>query len=415
VTTEPSVLDAFRFPSDWNRNKFRWIIENRKVLTIDDLPLLGANLVLGVTERFEGDGRPTASEDLSKYKVVGPGDVIMNPLGKPHGSIGRSSVKGITSPAYWVLRGNPELLVSKYLHYLLRSDVLINEYKRRSKNLPPNQFDLPWEQFRDFEVPLPPIEEQRRIADYLDEQVSRIDKLIRLREVQVESFWASVHSRLSDLFLVGLHGQIRLKRLIKDETLGIWGEEQGENPLDVYVARVADFDRKTFTLGSVETIRSIEPRQFVSRRVSKGDLLLERSGGGAKSPVGCAVYVEEDLPNLVSSNFVSRIRATSGVDARYLSLLFAALYANGHQTPHSSQTTGIQNLNTESYFQIEVPLLTESQQIEIMRVGENLIQSTDGTVKKFEVSTALLKEYKTSLITAAVTGQFDITTGRSVA
>jgi type I restriction enzyme S subunit len=292
---------------------------------------------------------------------------------------------------------------------------LINEYKRRSKNLPPNQFDLPWEQFRDFEVPLPPIEEQRRIADYLDEQVSRIDKLIRLREVQVESFWASVHSRLSDLFLVGLHGQIRLKRLIKDETLGIWGEEQGENPLDVYVARVADFDRKTFTLGSVETIRSIEPRQFVSRRVSKGDLLLERSGGGAKSPVGCAVYVEEDLPNLVSSNFVSRIRATSGVDARYLSLLFAALYANGHQTPHSSQTTGIQNLNTESYFQIEVPLLTESQQIEIMRVGENLIQSTDGTVKKFEVSTALLKEYKTSLITAAVTGQFDITTGRSVA
>lgn len=185
--TEVSVFDFYDFPTDWKKATFRWIFENRRELTSEPLPLLGANLLLGVTERYEGDGRPAASEDLSKYKLVEPGDIIMNPLGKPHGSIGRSGIRGITSPAYWVLRLNDENHNSNFMHYLLRSEMLINEYKRRSKNLPPNQFDLPWEQFRDFEIPLPPSDDQKIIAEYLDIHISKIDSLISLKQQQIEN------------------------------------------------------------------------------------------------------------------------------------------------------------------------------------------------------------------------------------
>lgn len=171
------VFEKHIFPSHWNVAEFRWVLEEINETTDKPLPLLGANIHLGVTERFEGDGRPAASEDLSKYKLVRAGDIIMNPLGKPHGSIGRSTKDGITSPAYWILRVDENANSSRYFHYLLRSSMMISEYQRRSKNLPPNQFDLPWEQFRKIQLPLPPLEEQLSIADYLDRNIAIFNKL----------------------------------------------------------------------------------------------------------------------------------------------------------------------------------------------------------------------------------------------
>jgi type I restriction enzyme S subunit len=171
------VFIAHNFPSHWKVEEFRWILPEVNETTDIELPLLGANIHLGVTERFEGDGRPSASEDLSKYKLVREGDIIMNPLGKPHGSIGRAHKDGITSPAYWILRVDNSTHSSRYFHYLLRSSMMIAEYVRRSKNLPPNQFDLPWEQFRKIEMPIPPLKEQILIADYLDRNIAIFNKL----------------------------------------------------------------------------------------------------------------------------------------------------------------------------------------------------------------------------------------------
>jgi type I restriction enzyme S subunit len=170
MKNEDSVLDRYVFPDEWQKFRFDEIFFNSKETTVDEHSLLGAYLNGGVLKRFDGDGRPSASEDLSKYKVVKQDDIIMNPLGKPHGSIGRSDFVGITSPAYWVLRCRDERFNPRYFHYLLRSKVMLNEFKRRSKDLPPNQFDLPWEQFRSIELRIPPLALQLDVANYLDER-----------------------------------------------------------------------------------------------------------------------------------------------------------------------------------------------------------------------------------------------------
>jgi len=412
---ELSILDEHQFPSNWRVHTFRWTIENLKVNTSENLPLLGANIHLGVTERFEGDGRAPASEDLSKYKKVEPGDIVMNPLGKPHGSIGRSEVFGITSPAYWVLRLRNSEHESRYFHYLLRSEFMIKEFIRRSKNLPPNQFDLSWENFREISIALPEISEQQRIAEYLDAQIGKTNLLIEKRNQQIASINEAIQSKLSDIFLKGSGNKVPLKRLIKDERLGIWGEDIGEAQFEVVVARVADFNRRNFSLGEVKTVRTIESKQFAPRRVDKGDILLERSGGGEKSPVGCAVQVKEQIQNLVCSNFVSRIRAVDGVDSEYLSLVLAALYSNGLQSPHSSQTTGIQNLDTESYFQVRIPKRSIEEQLKCVELGRAVIEDLTAMVSQLERFILLSEEYKSSLITSVLTGQVKVSPKRSVA
>jgi len=181
-----SILQSASFPKDWKSYKLRWIFENRKSFSSEVETLLGVNISQGVTERFDGDGRPAASEDLSKYKLVEPGDIILNPLGKPHGSIGRSIQRGVTSPAYWILRTDERNFSSRFMHHLLRSDLMLDEFRRRSKNLPPNQFDLSWEQFRDIEVPIPTLDQQLELATFLDHQIAITQGIVAKKIQQIE-------------------------------------------------------------------------------------------------------------------------------------------------------------------------------------------------------------------------------------
>jgi type I restriction enzyme S subunit len=183
--TLAGALAAHAGPRSWQEAPFRDCFAQVKDYGGEHLPLLGVSVATGVRAREADDGRPAASEDLSGYKVVAPGDIIMNALGKPHGSIGRSSVRGITSPAYWVLRCR-EGLDSRFAHHLLRSSALLAEYNRLGKYLPPNQFDLSWDAFRSITVALPPLEEQRRIADFLDDQVTRFGLTVAQHRSQAD-------------------------------------------------------------------------------------------------------------------------------------------------------------------------------------------------------------------------------------
>jgi len=155
-------------PAEWPEISLRKLVWQKKDTGHPELELLGVSVAVGVRPRWQGDNRPAASLDLNGYKRVRPGEIVMNALGKPHGSIGRSAQEGITSPAYWVLECT-EHADSRFLHYLLRSSHMVNEYQRIGKYLPPNQFDISWDLFRNITVPLPPLEEQRRIADFLDD------------------------------------------------------------------------------------------------------------------------------------------------------------------------------------------------------------------------------------------------------
>ena len=141
----------------------------------------------------------------------------------------------------------------------------------------------------------------------------------------------------------------RLKYAVEACANGVWGDEpNGED--DLVVVRVADFDREkgVVSLGDVPTVRAI-PESARNRRVlAPGDLLLEKSGGGEQQPVGNVVLFRDTCP-AVCSNFVARMPVKADCDSRYVAYVFRSLYAEGRNVPHVKQTSGIQNLDSESY------------------------------------------------------------------
>ena len=82
----------------------------------------------------------------------------------------------------------------------------------------------------------------------------------------------------------------RLKRSTLSAKNGIWGDEAQQDENDIPCVRVADFDRQGLRVElSDPTIRNVVEKERVGRVLARGDLLLEKSGGGETQPVGCVV------------------------------------------------------------------------------------------------------------------------------
>ena len=187
---------------------------------------------------------------------------------------------------------------------------------------------------------------------------------------------------------------------------GVWGEE-ANGVDDVICVRVADFDRVQFRIRLDQpTMRSIEPRVVQSRRLRGEDLLLEKSGGGDKQPVGAVVMYDHREP-AVCSNFVARMSVAEGYHPRYLTYLHAALYAARINVRSIKQSTGIQNLDSGSYLNESVGLPREWEQCAIAEFLDRETAKIDGLVARKERLIELLREKRAALITRAVTRGLD--------
>ncbi len=200
----------------------------------------------------------------------------------------------------------------------------------------------------------------------------------------------------------------RLKTTIKESFNGVWGDEPKDNENDLICIRVADFNYNKLTINlNKYTVRNIPENQH-NRMLKKGDILIEKSGGGEKQPVGRAIIYDNEIEEAVCSNFIGKITLyKSKVIPKFVVYYLSSLYSNGINTKHIKQTTGIQNLDLESYLNesIYLPLLTEQQ-----RIADFLDQkcaSIDALIEKKRKLIKLKKEERTALINQAVTKGLD--------
>jgi type I restriction enzyme S subunit len=184
---------------------------------------------------------------------------------------------------------------------------------------------------------------------------------------------------------------------------GLWGDEpDGEN--DLICVRVADFDRtRRRVILDTPTLRAVSPSKAGSRLLRKGDLLIEKSGGGEQQPVGTVVLFEH-AERAICSNFVARMEPDARQSPEYLCYLHRALY--GLRVPHRSikQTTGIQNLDADSYFDEKVALPPRHVQDLIVAFLDRKTAKLDALVAKNERLIELLEEKRTTTLERALRG-----------
>jgi len=169
-----------------------------------------------------------------------------------------------------------------------------------------------------------------------------------------------------------------LKELLSDHYAGDWGDENGEALVNVL--------RSTnFTESGALDLSDVARRYFPAGKAAtfslkRGDLLLERSGGGPDQPVGRIGFVPEDLDGFTVSNFVQVLRPdTEKVVSDYLGWLLYELQRCGVIERLQQQSTQMRNLNFRDYLRLRLPYpeTTEQGRISaVIRLADTALEKT---------------------------------------
>lgn len=128
--------------------------------------------------------KDSSRQDRSSYKLVRVGDIAYNKMRAWQGAFGASTLGGIVSPAYVVIRPRSDISC-RFYHYLFRTPSFATEAERWSYGIASDMWSLRPEHFRLIKLPAPKVTEQNEIAEYLDRELVQYDTAIARTEREI--------------------------------------------------------------------------------------------------------------------------------------------------------------------------------------------------------------------------------------
>ncbi|MBD9675645.1 restriction endonuclease subunit S [Pseudomonas sp. PDM18] len=281
----------------------------------------------------------------------------------------------------------------------------------------------------DTVVPLPPFEEQTAIAAFLDRETAKIDVLIGEQEKLIALLAEKRQATISHAVTRGLNPNAPMK----SSNVAWLGEipahwtvcavrrvveriEQGWSP-ECFSRAAEQGEWGVLKAGCVNggIFRSSENKALpdtlepdANIEVRDGDLLMSRASG-SPALVGSVAYVSEPPSRLMLSDKIFRLHLSCDVDSRFFAIVFSARYMRLQIEQAISGAEGLANNLPQSSlkgFTIAIPPKTE--QVELVAMVEAEMEKLISLAGEAERAIALLKEHRSALITAAVTGQIDV-------
>lgn len=175
-----------KVPKEWKIDKIKYHLKRCERRNPGGKQVLSVYREYGVIPKdSRDDNYNVTSEDISKYKYVKPGVLVINKMKAWQGSMGVSEFEGVVSPAYFIYEFKDNLIEKKYLHYLLRS-CYKDEFRRISGGIRDGQWDLSPSSFEDTKILIPSINEQRKIVEFLDKSFKELEFVIETKQKQLE-------------------------------------------------------------------------------------------------------------------------------------------------------------------------------------------------------------------------------------
>jgi type I restriction enzyme S subunit len=411
-------------PDHWAVEKLGTSLKAVSQKNRPELPLLSITREKGVIERGRDDEESNHNfipDDLSGYKVLRAGQFGMNKMKAWQGSYGVSQHTGIVSPAYFIFDFTKEI-DPDFFNRAIRSKLYISFFGSASDGVRIGQWDLNKSRMREIPLLVPPLPEQRAIAAFLADKCAKIDEAVKIKEDQI----ALLHERrqivIQEAVTRGINsaapmmdsgidwiGQIpahwRVKRLkyLLSESLKYGANEEATECVegDPRYIRITDFGSN----GKLreDTQRTLPWKIAKDYLLQSGDILLARSGG----TVGKA-YKFRDAINACFAGYLIRARADrEKISPEYLYFFLRSPAFDRWKEAVFSRAT-IQNIGADKYAVLFLPVPSLNEQIEILRHLDECDAKIDAGIEIKELQIAALKEYKTSLINAAVTGKIKV-------
>ena len=182
----PSIQAAVDSITPQSMVPLRHLLREVDIRGETDREVLSVYRDIGVVPKSSRDDNFNKTpENLDNYKSVEVGNVVMNKMKAWQGSVAVSEHSGIVSGDYLVCRWTGPWVLPNYVHHVLRSPRMIEEYRIRSSGIRPSQWRLYWEDFAQIQFPLCTPADQQRLVEDLDNLTASDNHLIERLNSQV--------------------------------------------------------------------------------------------------------------------------------------------------------------------------------------------------------------------------------------
>lgn len=398
-------------PEHWDLKRFKYILEELNERSeLGDETLLSVSEYYGVKPRKEtideGDILSRA-ESLSGYKKCKSGDLVMNIMLAWKRGLGITKFDGIVSPAYAVFRLFSHNYSEDYIHYLLRTDTYTNYFKSFSTGVMDSRLRLYPEYFGNLTNISPSLKEQNQIVSFLDTETARIDNLIAKQEKLIELLEEQRKSIISHAVTKGLDPNAPMKDS-GVEWLGEVPEHWKESKIKFVSDLINEKTSEKTNVIALENIESWTGKYIETESTFDSDAVKTKENDvlfGKLRPYLAKVYLTENQGEAIGDIYV--LRPNKLINPKLLKFFMLSErfidYVNS-----STNGTKMPRANWDFIGSISIYLPEISIQNQIVNHIEIATVKIESIINKQTLLIENLKEYRSSIISHAVTGKIDV-------
>lgn len=413
-------------PSHWKVKKIRHILSLANEKTKESGgELLSLSQYAGVTPKTDSNVGIRAAEDTTGYNIVHKGQFVMNIMLAWNGSYAVSEYDGIISPAYCVFDFTREC-DRRYYNYLLRMKVYSGAFKTESKGIIDSRLRLYPQYFKNFPLIVPPIEEQRSMATYLDKATAEIDRAIAQQQRMIDLLNERKQIIIQRAVTKGLDENVEMKNsglnwlgqipshweLVRlgysswiRARLGWRGLKANEYVDSGYVFLSAfNIVNNKMQWDNVNFINKFRYDESPEIKLKIGDILLVKDGAGIGK---CARVDELPLGEATANGSLAFITPKPDLDYRYLHYFlicdsfkkYTELLLTGMGVPHFTQG---------AMKKVKIPIPPVNEQKRIVFHLDKEVGEFDLAIGRLEKQISFLQERKQIIISEVVTGKIKV-------
>lgn len=379
----------------------------------------------------------TIESVLQGYTYFRDGDVLIAKItpcfenGKGSLAAGLNGGIGFGTTELHVLRCRDEI-DGNFLFYL----TLSHDFRHRGAGWmygAGGQKRVPEEFLRNFVAPVPPLDEQEAIVDWLDDRTKRIDELVtakrRLIDLLAEQrsvliaaavtkgLTPNVPMKASGIDWLGAvprHWEIKRLKFVSHLQTGLTlgkkhdDEERSRLVLRPYL-RVANVQDGWLDLEHITEVEVL-PERVERFELRAGDVLMTE--GGDLDKLGRGYVWEGQIVGCLHQNHIFAVRPDGRkLNSNFLASLMSCSHGRNYFTKTGQKTTNLASTNATKLGDFPVPLPPVKEQDDIMERVAMITTRLNTLVARTADAIATLSEYRQSVITAAVTGKIDVRKG----
>ena len=393
------------------------------------------------------------SEDVDETMAVSrvrPGDILLNITGA---SIGRSCQVPAEFPPANVNQHVCAVRLADavqvpFVGWLFRSEPIKNQIDFAQNGAA--REGLNFDQIGRMALPIAPLLEQEAVVAFLDRETGKIDMLIAEQEKLLILLAEKRQATISHAVTRGLtnlpgadlnaafgggpkgegkdspsnpnapmkdsgvpwlgevpaHWEVTRLKFVASVQSGIakGKDNQGKETITVPYLRVANVQDGHLALEQV-TMIDIEPEQLNRYRLQVGDVLMNE--GGDFDKLGRGAIWNGEIDDCIHQNHVFAVRPHA-VSPRWLNQIAGSRYAQFYFMGRSKQSTNLASISSTNIMELPVLLPPVEEQVAILAFLDDENTRLDALYDSSTLAISLLKERRSALIAAAVTGKIDV-------